>query len=130
MYINVSGPGTVQFKWKVSSQTGTNYDYPSGGSGQALEFTTDGNYRDSIAGKVDWQQKSFTLTGSGSGSHQLKWRYVKDSEGSEGNDCGYVKDVTFTPNPLSQADELRLALDSLLTYGASRGRGFAGQPSN
>ncbi len=106
MYIDVSGPGTVQFQWKVSSQTGTNYDY--------LEFTTDGNYRDSIAGEVDWQQKSFTVTGSG--AHRLQWRYVKDSNDFAGDDCGWVKAVTFTPPALPDPDALAEALDCGLTF--------------
>ena len=67
MYIDVSGPGTVAFQWKVSSEQG--YDF--------LEFYIDGYLANGrISGTVDWTQESYTVTGSG--THRLKWRYGKD----------------------------------------------------
>ncbi len=88
MYINVQGPGTVRFKWKVSSQQWSDY----------LEFYVDDIQRYSISGECDWRDDGpFTVTGTG--PHQLKWRYAKNYEFSEGEDCGYVKDVNFTPPP-------------------------------
>ncbi len=107
MYIEVQGPGTVQFQWKVSSESG--YDL--------LEFTVDGNYYDSISGAQDWAQKSSTITGSG--SHRLHWRYYKDGSESVGDDCGYVKSVTFTPSPLPSPDYLAEAVDAGLTFTTS-----------
>ena len=53
-----------------------------------LEFYLDDVLKHSISGEVDWQQKSYAVTGSG--SHTLKWRYVKDSSASDGSDCGWV----------------------------------------
>ena len=53
-----------------------------------LEFYLDDVLKHSISGEVDWQQKSYTVTGAG--SHTLKWRYVKDSSASDGSDCGWV----------------------------------------
>jgi len=61
----VNGPGMVKFYWKVSSQA--DYDF--------LEFYIDGVRKDRISGKLDWQEKSYHIP---SGSHTLKWRYVKD----------------------------------------------------
>lgn len=80
----VSGPGTVSFKWKVSCE---NYfvfrmqkillDY--------LSFSVDGTERGLINGETGWT--NVTLTVDGEGEHVLVWSYIKDSEGSEGEDC-------------------------------------------
>ena len=32
------------------------------------------------------------------GSHALTWSYIKDSEGSEGEDCAWIGAVTWTPS--------------------------------
>ena len=46
---------------------------------------------------MDWQKKSYTVS---SGIHTLKWRYVKDDSGYDGEDCGYVDFVQWTgPSP-------------------------------
>ena len=64
---------------------------------------------------MDWRDDGpFTITGTG--SHRLKWRYYKDSQDSEGYDCGYVKDVNFTPPPPPLPDHLAEALDCGLTF--------------
>jgi hypothetical protein len=76
MQTTVSG-GAISFYWKVSSEAA--YD--------VLEFYIDGSLQDSISGLGDWQQVSYTLS---SGSHELRWRYVKDWSVSEGNDVGWV----------------------------------------
>ncbi len=105
MYIEVQGPGTVKFKWKVSSQQWCDY----------LEFYIDGQIRYSISGELDWRDDGpFTVTGTG--SHRLKWRYVKDANDFAGDDRGYVKDVNFTPPPPPLPDYLAEAVDSGLTF--------------
>jgi RHS repeat-associated protein len=78
MMTTVSGEGTLSFYWKVSSES--SYDW--------LEFYIDGVRQDRISGEVDWQQKTYNLTGSG--NRTLVWRYVKDGSVSEGDDCGWV----------------------------------------
>ena len=103
MYIDVSGPGTVRFSWKVSSEQ--NCDY--------LQFSTDGQLLSSISGTQNWNQVSFSVTGSG--THRLRWRYVKDSSVSSGSDCGWVKAVVWEPTP-PPGMALGKAVDSLLTY--------------
>jgi RHS repeat-associated protein len=46
---------------------------------------------------VDWQQKSCTVD---AGTRILKWRYVKDSSGYDGDDCGWVDFVQWSgPSP-------------------------------
>ncbi|MCX5644788.1 MAG: hypothetical protein NTZ17_08890, partial [Phycisphaerae bacterium] len=104
MYIDVSGPGTVQFQWKVSSQLWCD----------CLKFTVDGVNRGEISGQRNWQQETYTLTGTG--SHRLQWRYYKDSSEYAGDDCGYVKAVTFTPPALPAPDYLAQAVDSELAF--------------
>jgi hypothetical protein len=85
MQTTVSGPGTLSFYWMVNSEV--NYDF--------LEFYIDGVRQDRISGAVNWQKKSYTITGAG--SHTLLWRYVKDVSVSFGNDSGWVDWVQFTP---------------------------------
>jgi YD repeat-containing protein len=105
MYIDVQGPGTVAFKWKVSSEV-----YCDG-----LEFYVDDDYRWGNWGEWEnWNAESITITGSG--THRLKWRYYKDSSGSYGDDCGWIKDVNFTPAPPPEPDHLAEATDSGLVY--------------
>ncbi len=84
----VTGAGTLTFWWKVSSET--NYDF--------LEFYIGSTLQSGpISGSTNWAQKSYNVTGSG--SHTLKWRYVKDDSSSYNSDCGWVDYVVFTPNP-------------------------------
>ena len=80
MQMTVSGPTTVEFYWKVSSEV--SFDF--------LEFYIDDVLQDQINGSKDWEQKSYTIS---SGLHTLEWRYVKDSTVSSGSDCGWVDKV-------------------------------------
>ncbi len=81
---SVTGPGPLSFWWKVSSESG--YDY--------LEFYTNGVRVTRISGEADWRQLNYAL---GSGDQVLRWRYMKDSGGYSGWDCGWVDQVTFIP---------------------------------
>jgi|GEM_PF-1205303 len=110
MQTTVTGPGTFSFWWKVSSESG--YDFQT--------FYLDGVAQTgAISGEVDWQQKTYTVI---SGTHTLKWVYSKDSSGSSGSDCGWVDQLTLpvaiaptitTLNPLptvAKGDTYSLAL--------------------
>jgi hypothetical protein len=77
MQTTVSGSGNLSFYWKVSSENG--YDL--------LEFYIDGSLQNSISGSVDWQKIEYQLS---PGSHELKWRYVKDWSVTERDDAGWV----------------------------------------
>ena len=82
----VSGPGTVTFWWKVSSESG--YD--------ELHFSVDDSDAvEAISGEAGWTPVSYTLS---SGSHTLKWSYEKDVSSSSGDDCGWVDQVVWTPS--------------------------------
>ena len=83
METTVTGPGSLSFWWKVSSESG--FDY--------LEFYINGVLQAGhISGDVDWQQKSFDF---GAGVQTLRWRYSKDGSTSSGQDRGWVDMVTF-----------------------------------
>ncbi len=60
-----------------------------------MEFYIDGVRQDRISGNVDWQQKSYSIS---SGSHTVKWRYMKDGSVNSGSDCGWLDKVEFTPS--------------------------------
>lgn len=79
----VTGPGTLSFFWKVSSET--NYD--------KLCLYVDGTSITSISGTVDWQEYTRTITGSS--THTIEWRYSKDGSASSGSDCGWIDDVSW-----------------------------------
>jgi hypothetical protein len=82
----VTGPGTLSFWWKVSSEQW--FDY--------LIFHIDGLQQAAISGEVDWQQQAFALD---SGNHTLTWTYAKDPSVSEGMDAGWLDQVIFRTNP-------------------------------
>jgi RHS repeat-associated protein len=68
-----------------------------------------------ISGEVAWQEKSYPV--SGSGSHSLKWRYVKDGSINEGDDCGWVDWVQWNgsvtePDPSSWVTQVNYAYDA------------------
>jgi hypothetical protein len=83
----VTGPGTLIFWWKVSSEEG--FDL--------LSFTIDGTMPlAAISGEVDWEQETVSIA---AGVHQLSWVYSKDPSVSVGQDAGWVDQVTFLPLP-------------------------------
>ncbi len=83
MQTTVNGAGEVKFYWKVSSEE--DFDF--------LEFYIDGSLQEKISGSVNWEEKTYSI--STSGSHTLEWRYVKDGSGNSGSDCGWVDKVQW-----------------------------------
>ena len=91
MQTTVTGPGTLTFWWKVSSESNTDvtWDY--------LEFLIDGSQQAKIGGTSgSWAQKSYYIE---SGNHTLKWNYRKDGSVSQGSDCGWVDQITWSGSP-------------------------------
>lgn len=80
----VTGPGTVSFRWRVSSEP--EFD--------GLGFFVDGALQTYISGETGWQQASFAV--SGGGAHTLEWRYIKDGSEDVGEDAGWLDDVLWT----------------------------------
>ncbi len=81
----VTGSGTLNFYWKVSSEQ--NYDF--------LYFYIDGTEQDSISGTTDWASQNATIP---SGTHTLEWAYSKDDSISNDSDSGWVDKVVWTPD--------------------------------
>ncbi len=86
MQTTLTGPGTVTFWWKVSSET--NRDF--------LQFSIGSSLAGQISGEVDWYQISFAVP---SGTQVLKWTYTKNSSLAMGQDLGWVDQVQFTGVP-------------------------------
>lgn len=79
----VSGPATVSFWWKVSSEL--NFDF--------LRVDVDGvAVIPGISGDVDWQQQTLTIP---AGTHSVRWVYAKDSSVANGVDAGWVDQLTI-----------------------------------
>jgi hypothetical protein len=84
MTVAVTGPATVSFWWKVSSEA--SYDYLSFYVGAALY--------DRISGEQGWTPVTLALP---SGTHTLKWEYAKDSICcTDGQDRGWVDQLVVT----------------------------------
>ncbi len=83
----VSGPGTLSFWWKASTEL----------NGDPLTFSLDGNAQNSISGEVDWIQRTYSI---GAGTHTLRWEYARDGGGNGGQNMGWVDQVSWiTPGP-------------------------------
>ena len=119
MQTAISGPGTLSYWWKVSSEPG--FDY--------LKFYVDGVELTGVAGisgVVDWTQVSGINIPPG--SHTIKWEYSKDSEISSGYDTGWLDQVAFTP---SVAIQLPVAIDNDTWPVTTGGNGnWSGQTAN
>jgi hypothetical protein len=79
----VTGPGTLTFKWKVSSLTG-----------DSLSFFADGLLQAQITGEAAWANRTYNVP---AGVHTLTWQYSKNASGSGGADRGWIDQVVFTP---------------------------------
>jgi hypothetical protein len=80
----ISGPASISFYWKVSSEPTNDY----------INFTVDGVQKAKISGEVNWQQKWYTLA---AGSHTLQWKYVKNGSVTKGFDAAWVDKVVVSP---------------------------------
>lgn len=82
----MTGPGTISFRWKVSSQA--NRDY--------LFFYANNLPQANISGEVAWEQKTFNVP---AGRWLFAWLYAKDQSGTAGSDAAWVDTVEWTPAP-------------------------------
>jgi hypothetical protein len=78
----VTGPGTLSFWCKVSSQADSDL----------LSFSVNGTNQLVLSGEVDWEQHSFYLP---AGQLSLSWSYTKDANGSAGQDAAALDEVSF-----------------------------------
>ena len=81
---SLTGPGTLTFWWKVSSEAGHDL----------LSFYLDSAPVPlaSISGQTEWQQQTFAIP---AGTHFARWIYAKDASASSGQDAGWVDQVVF-----------------------------------
>jgi hypothetical protein len=87
--LDVINSGTISFYRKVSCEddpNNDNYDY--------LAFYLDGNEMDRWDGLEDWALFTFAVD---TGTHTLKWSYVKDYSVSEGSDAAWIDYISFPP---------------------------------
>ena len=86
----VSGPGKITFWWYVSCDGSPAYEW------DRLALYVDGVKIDYISGTdKGWTQKSHTITSTG--SHVIRWAYIKDGSVSDGDDLGIIDQVVWTP---------------------------------
>ncbi|HMJ88732.1 MAG TPA: immunoglobulin domain-containing protein, partial [Candidatus Acidoferrum sp.] len=84
----VSGPGTLTFWWKVSSEE----------SNDRLMFLTNGVEQLRISDEVDWEQRTISVR---PGAQALRWTYSKNGSTSAGQDRGWVDQIQFIPAPIT-----------------------------
>lgn len=81
--VTVSGPATLSFWWRVSSEN--NYDY--------LRFYVDTTQVAAISGTAGtWLARTNTIP---DGTHVVRWAYTKDGIVSSGSDCGWLDEVRY-----------------------------------
>ncbi len=104
MSLTLTGPGTLTFRWKVSSES--NYDW--------LSFLCDGTQIQRISGTQDWQTITYAKTDEATAT--FTWQYTKDRSVSSGSDCGWVDEIIWEgAGPLQAACSLYDS-DSQLYY--------------
>ena len=81
--LRVQGPGTMTFRWMVSSEGG--FDF--------FSYQINGEVQNSISGDVPWEVVSVNLV---PGVNEITWSYSKDFSVSEGEDLGRVDQVTLS----------------------------------
>ena len=89
----VSGPGTLEYWWKVSSENG--FDI--------LSVAADGATNAAISGEVGWQSQSLTLWKPG--TRDITWTYQKDGSLDDGLDAGWVDEIRWTPIPMDRDND-------------------------
>ncbi|MCL5270191.1 MAG: C10 family peptidase [bacterium] len=95
----VTGPGTISFWWKVSSETAADF----------LLFKSGATQLAAISGEVGWQQKTFNIP---AGSQTLQWVFARDASGGVLQNCGWVDQVVWTYNPpVPDIDVTPLSID-------------------
>ncbi len=112
----VAGPATVSFWWKVSSERG--YDL--------LNVTLNGDQAATpVSGEVDWEQRTIAIP---AGEHTLAFSYTKDGSVSNGQDRGWIDEITIGPPlpPLS-TPSLADAVDTMLPVTIAGDSGWTAQ---
>ncbi|MDP5032059.1 trypsin-like serine protease [Paraglaciecola sp.] len=92
----ISGPGTLSFQWSVSSEE--NEDDPSDPYDALYLFVNNEEF-DFISGEVEFvTYPTITLN---TDTNIVTWTYRKDPATISGDDKGYLRNVVFTPTPVT-----------------------------
>lgn len=94
----VSGKGKLEFWWRVSCESFRTQKLDH------LSFMVDGDEVKWINGEQDWTYFEHEILTSG--EHEIAWAYNKDDMESDGEDCGAVCAVVWTPRLTNLADYL------------------------
>ena len=82
---SITGPGTLRFWWKVSSQT----------NADTLIFLAGTTEWARTSGEADWERLSFNVP---PGTLTVRWTYTKDGSTNGGLDRAWLDEVDFLPN--------------------------------
>tara|TARA_B100001250_G_scaffold42373_1_gene33500 strand:+ start:725 stop:3475 length:2751 start_codon:yes stop_codon:yes gene_type:complete len=82
--LEIEGPTIAEFWWKVSSEE--DHDY--------LSVSLDGTIKKQISGDSEWMIESVIIP---KGSHSLSWSYSKDESESDGDDTGWIDQLSILP---------------------------------
>jgi hypothetical protein len=85
----LTGPGTLRFWWKVSSEAG--YDFLR----LFLDDTEQTGDLGRISGLASWEEKTMSIP---AGSHTVRWSFTKDGSVSNYEDAAWLDEVVFTPS--------------------------------
>ncbi len=90
----VSGAGTISFRWKVDCESDDSGDM----TWDHVAFYTNGVEAARMDGTSGWEELSFTF--SDTGTHTLRWAFMKDDYNEEVcADRAWVSGFTWTPPP-------------------------------
>ena len=76
------GPDVISFRWKVDSEPG--FDF--------LTVMVNGQEVERLSGSLGWRQVVLELPHQ---TNEVTWSYSKDADGSEGEDAGYVDQLSL-----------------------------------
>lgn len=109
----VDGKGVVRFFWKASCEEDEDFEWDHG------EFQVDGVTVARINGETAWGEMSCEITTDG--DHIVSWCYFKDDFGSEGNDCIWVDEFSWTPTPPAVLQSLAVEGEARIVDGRETG---------
>lgn len=91
--VAVTGPGGLTFWWRTSSVPDENW----------LKVFLDGREQQRICGELPWQYQGIVIP---EGTHEVSWRYESNVASFAAADCGWVDEVKFSSNPVSNLQSI------------------------
>ena len=108
LQVVVSGPGTLSFKWKTDCE----WDDSGDATWDHLAVATNGVNGAWVEvartdGSTPWTEMSIRFADEG--EHGVRWTYCKDECDSDGEDCAWISEVSWTPDEKDTAFETDFA---------------------